>query len=159
VVHATFLPLTAAEIAGVLVPMSQLYAHDGIAWDEDRSRKAVADLLAAPDSGGIWLIRVCGTTVGYLVLTIGFSLEFDGRYALLDELFVAEEWRSQGIGGQALEFAEEQCRVRGLKALRLEVGRKNVRALALYRRRGFEVHERYLMTRRVEEHGQGERPA
>ncbi|MBZ5619141.1 MAG: GNAT family N-acetyltransferase [Acidobacteriia bacterium] len=147
--RATFHPLTAAGIDGVLVLMAQLYQHDPIAWDEDRARKATHGLLAASDSGGVWLIQVDGTTVGYLVLTIGYSLEFHGRYALLDELFVEEQWRSQGIGAQALGFAEEQCRSRGLKALRLEVGRENLRALELYRRSGFELPDRYLMTKFV----------
>lgn len=133
----------------MLVLMARLYAQDTIPWDEDRSRKAIQDLLADPDSGGIWLIQVYGSTAGYLVLTICFSLEFHGRFALLDEFFVEEQWRGQGIGSQALGFAEEQCRLRGLKALRLEVDRKNVRALELYRRRGFELHDRYLMTRCV----------
>jgi GNAT superfamily N-acetyltransferase len=149
VVRATLIPLTATGIPRVLAMMSQLYANDAIAWDEHRSRKAIHDLLAAPDSGGIWLIQVDGITAGYLVLTIGFSLEFHGRYALLDEFFIEEQWRSRGLGSQALEFADEQCRARGLKALRLEVGRENLRALELYRRRGFEAHDRYLMTRWV----------
>jgi GNAT superfamily N-acetyltransferase len=131
----------------VLALMSQLYAQDAIAWDEDRSRKGIADLLAAPELGGIWLIQVDGATAGYLVLTICFSLEFHGRYALLDEFFVEEQWRSQGIGSQALVFAEDQCRLRGLNALRLEVAHENVRALELYRRRGFDLHDRYVMTR------------
>jgi GNAT superfamily N-acetyltransferase len=147
VVRATFLPLTSPEIPRVLGLMSQLYAQDAIPWNEDRSRRAIADLLASPELGGIWLIQVDGTTVGYLVLTICFSLEFQGRYALLDEFFVEEQWRSQGIGSQALGFAEEQCRLRGLKALRLETAHENVRAVELYRRRGFELHDRYLMTR------------
>jgi GNAT superfamily N-acetyltransferase len=146
VVRVTFLPLTSAEIPRVLVLMSQLYAQDAIPWDEDRSRKAIADLFADRDAGGIWLIQVDGSTAGYLVLTICFSLEFHGRYALLDELFVEEHWRSQGIGSEAIGFAEEQCRARRLKALRLEVDRRNVRAQELYRRRGFELHDRYVMT-------------
>jgi ribosomal protein S18 acetylase RimI-like enzyme len=68
-------------------------------------------------------------------------------------LFVEPQWRSQGIGSQALDFAEEQCRSRGMKALRLETDRENARAVALYRRRGFVLHERYLMTRWVGEYG------
>jgi GNAT superfamily N-acetyltransferase len=141
--------LTNTEIPRVLSLMARLYAQDTIPWDEDRSRKAIQELLADTDCGGTWLLQVDGTTAGYLVLTICFSLEFHGRYALLDELFVEEEWRRQGVGSEALRFAEEQCRVRGLKALRLEVDRKNVRAQELYRRRGFELHDRYLMTRWV----------
>jgi GNAT superfamily N-acetyltransferase len=147
VVLATFLPLTHAEIDGLLAMMSQLYAQDAIPWDEGRARRAILDLLGAPDSGGTWLMVVDGVAVGYFVLTICFSLEFFGRYALLDEFFVEEAWRGQGIGGQALNFVEEQCRLRGVMALRLEVDRNNDRALDLYRRRGFEAHDRYMMTR------------
>jgi len=66
---------------------------------------------------------------------------------LLDEFFVDSAWRSQGIGTQALAFAEEWCRSRGLRALRLEVGHENPRALGLYQRTGFEVHDRHLMTK------------
>jgi ribosomal protein S18 acetylase RimI-like enzyme len=149
VVQATFLPLTLADLDQVLPLMAQLYAHDAVAWNEDRARQAINDLIAAPDFGGIWLIQANGATVGYMVLTIGYSLEFHGRYALLDEFFVEEQWRSRGIGTEALGFAEEQCRSHGLKALRLEVVHENVRAMELYRRRGFELHDRYLMTRFV----------
>jgi len=127
--------------------MSQLYAQDAIPWDEARSRKAIEDLQAAPEAGGIWLIQIEAATVGYLVLTIGFSLEFHGRYALLDEFFVEERWRSRGIGGQALDFAEEFCRSHGLQALRLETDHSNLRAQQLYKRRGFLLHDRHLMTR------------
>jgi ribosomal protein S18 acetylase RimI-like enzyme len=97
--------------------------------------------------GGAWLIESAGETVGYLVLTICFSLEFHGRFALLDEFYLVDSARGQGIGTLALGFVEQECRIRGLKAVRLEVGRTNLRALGLYRRAGFEVEERHLMTK------------
>ena len=147
VVITSFLPLAHADMGRVLPMMSQLYAQDALAWDENRSRHALEDLLATPDSGATWLMSVNGETVGYLVLTICFSLEFHGRYALLDEFFVKEEWRGQSIGSQAPDFVEEQCVMQGVVAVRLEADRKNDRALALYRRRGFEAHDRYLMTK------------
>lgn len=131
--------------------MSGLYAHDDtICWDEARWRKAINGLLNDPASGGIWLIQVNGTTVGYLVLTMGYSLELHGRYVLLDELYIEELWRSRGIGAEALAFIEEQCRARGINAIRLEVFRDNSRAQELYRRSGFALQdERYLMTKFV----------
>ncbi len=127
--------------------MAQLYSQDVIPWDEIRSRKAIGDLLETPQLGGIWLIRADDAVVGYMVLTVCFSLEFHGRFGLLDEFFVEAPYRSQGIGTQGLRFAEEECRRRGFKALRLETGHENVRAQELYRRNGFEIHDRYLMTR------------
>lgn len=127
--------------------MQQLYAQDGLGYDESRARLAIDGLFEEPAHGGIWLIHADSAAIGYLVLTIGYSLEFHGRYALLDEFFMVREWRSQGIGTRALAFAEEWCRSHGLRALRLEVGHRNPRALGLYQRTGFEVHDRHLMTK------------
>jgi len=141
---ATFLPATAADIDIVIAFMARLYHYGD--WDEARARRALDDLIAHPEFGGTWLIHHEGQPVGYVVLTICCSLEFHGRFALLDELFVGEPYRGRGIGAQALDFARDFCRARGLKAIRLETAWQNSRAIALYRRGGFEVDQRYLMT-------------
>ncbi|HEY2015636.1 MAG TPA: GNAT family N-acetyltransferase [Bryobacteraceae bacterium] len=141
------LPLERSGTERVLELMQQLYEQDGLGYDEGRAREAIDGLMDNPPYGGIWLIEADGKTVGYLIVTIGYSLEFHGRYGLLDEFFVDRAWRSRGIGSLALDFAADWCRSQGLKALRLEVGHENLRALGLYRRSGFEVHDRHLMTR------------
>ena len=146
VVDVAFLPLTAAGVDRALTMMVQLYAGN-MKYDPAVARAAIEWLIDNDACGAAWFIEAGGKTAGYLVLTIGYSLEFHGRYGLLDELFVEEAFRGQGIGSQALAFAEEVCRLRGLRALRLEVGRANPRAQSLYNRTGFEVHDRNLMTK------------
>jgi GNAT superfamily N-acetyltransferase len=146
-VPAEFLPLTAGDIDRVLAMMAKLYAQGGSAFDAVRARRATERLVAEPEFGSVWTIACEGAPVGYLVLLLGYSLEFGGRFGLLDELFIEEEWRGKGMGTQALAFAGDQCRARGWDALRLEVGQGNPRAIALYRRAGFELHDRYLMTK------------
>ena len=141
----TFLPLTPPGIPRVLDYMAQLYESGG--YDEDRQRKAIEGLFANPESGGIWLVHADGNRVGYLVLTIGYSLEFHGRYVLLDEIFLDAAWRNHGIGSQALAFAERWTRARGCQALSLEVGHHNPGALRLYRRCGFAAPDRHLLTK------------
>src|SRR5438270_1733713 len=111
----TFRPATPGDIETALRLMAQLYARAGL--DEDRARASCQDLLAHPEFGGLWLIQAGSETAGYLVITICYSLEFHGRFALLDELFVDAARRGQGIGAQALAFADEFCRARGLKAI------------------------------------------
>ena len=144
---ATFQPLTATDIDRVVDMMAKLYAPSGAAFDADRARRTTEKLLAEPDFGGVWMIDMEGTPAGYLVLLLGYSLEFGGRFGLLDELFVEDSWRGSGIGTEALAFADRQCRARGWQALRLEVGQQNQRAISLYRRSGFQMHDRYLMTK------------
>jgi GNAT superfamily N-acetyltransferase len=146
-VPVTFLPLTAGELDRALAMMAQLYSQGSSAFDPARARRATEKLLAEPEFGGVWWIASNGARAGYLVLLLGYSLEFGGRFGLLDELFVEEPWRGSGIGTLALAFAGAECRARGWQALRLEVGQKNQRAIGLYRRSGFQMHDRYLMTK------------
>jgi len=112
--------------------------------------KALANLIGRPDLGGVWLIGAAGGPVGYLVLTWGYSLEFGGRDAFLDELYLEAAWRGQGLGRQAMRFAEEACRANGVLALHLEVERENVKAQAFYDKTGFENRAHYfLMSKRL----------
>jgi diamine N-acetyltransferase len=99
--------------------------------------------------GHVWLISYEGEAVGSLVLTLGYSLEYGGRDAFIDEVYIRESHRGQGIGQHALTFAENVCRSLGVRALHLEVERENTTAHGLYRKAGFVDHDRYLMTKRI----------
>jgi GNAT superfamily N-acetyltransferase len=130
----------------VLDLMQGLYAFDHIPFDPARARRALVVLLADSSLGRVFLVEVRGQAIGYAVLTLGYSLEFAGRYALLDELFILEAHRGRGAGRYVLTFLEIFCRKMGLQALRLEVGRANRGAQDLYAEMGFELHDRDLMT-------------
>lgn len=137
--------------ADLLVPLlREFYAYDHIAFDETEARRALAQLLDDPRLGRVYLIRVGDELAGYLVLTFGFSLEFKGRDAFVDELFLRAEFRGRGIGTRALRVAEETCRAENVRALHLEVERANTGAQEVYRRAGFRDHDRYLLTKWIE---------
>lgn len=144
---ATFVAVRESDVETVLEMCARLFAHGGDAFDIGRHRSALSELVREPQLGGAWLIESSGETAGYLVLTVCYSLEFGGSFGLLDELYLLETWRGAGIGELALAFAENECRRRGLQALRLEVGHTNARALALYAGRGFRAEDRHLMTK------------
>jgi GNAT superfamily N-acetyltransferase len=146
-VTAAFRPVNAATVATALEFQSRLYEHETLPFRADLARRALEQLIAEPQWGGAWLIEAGGEPAGYLMLTVGYSLEFGGRYGLLDELYLEPQWQGKGLGAAAIAFAEEECRRRGLLALRLEVGYDNPRALALYKRNGFAAEERHLMTK------------
>jgi len=140
-------PVTLADDAVLEELMREFYAHEGLDYERARAREAVRTLLADPALGRIWLFRVLDDVVGYAAVTVCYSLEFAGRYALVDELYVREAWRGRGIGARALELAAEACSELGVAAVRLEVDTWNTRAMALYRRLGFDLQERYMMSR------------
>ncbi len=136
-----------ADTGELIAMMQSFYAELGEPFDEARAERALRALLENPSYGAAWVFREDGRAAGYLIVTHGYSLEFDGRIAVIDEIYTVPEMRGRGIGARALALAEEHCRQHRISALRLEVHQENRRALALYERNGFESHDRYLMTK------------
>ena len=130
--------------------MREFYEHEGLAFEEGAAREALGRILSDGSLGRVWVIEVDAGAVGYVVLTLGFSLEFRGRDAFVDEFYVREGARGRGVGRRTLEFVEGQCAGLGVRALHLEVERGNTAAQGLYRGFGFRDHDRYLMTKRVD---------
>ena len=84
-----------------------------------------------------------------LVLAFGYSLEYHGRDAFLDEFFIEEDYRGKGHGKKMLTRAENAAKKLGIKAIHLEVTRHNDPVIPFYKREGFQDHDRYLMIKRV----------
>jgi diamine N-acetyltransferase len=132
-----------------LVPLVRDFcAHFGYPYAEPLKRDALARALAEPSLGRLWLILSGGGDIaGYLFLSFYFSLEYGGRTAFIDEIFVRPEHRVAGLGSAALRSALGAAREMGLTAVHLETERSNDRALALYVRLGFVDYDRRLLTR------------
>lgn len=104
-------------------------------------------LIEHPERGRVWLLVVDERPVGYIVLTLGFSFEFLGTDAFIDELYIVPEFRRRGFAKRAVRFLEVEAQKLGVNALHLEVDDGNDAAFELYRRTGFEDHNRFLMTK------------
>lgn len=140
-------PARVEDESTVVALMRDFYAGEHLVFDELIAPRAVRELLAAPSLGSIHLLEHDDSVIGYFVVTFGFSLEFHGRYALLDELYLVPSARGRGWGRHALELAAGTARQAGVAALRLEVNHVNTRARAAYLRAGFQDNRRDLLTR------------
>jgi GNAT superfamily N-acetyltransferase len=125
----------------------EFYEFEHLKFDESIVRTALAKILDDDSLGRVWLIQHGDEAIGYAVLTFGYSLEFRGRDAFIDELYIRESYRGQGVGMSVIQFIESVCPSLGIQALHLEVERKNTAAQNLYRKVGFKDHDRYLMTK------------
>ena len=133
-----------------LLPMMRSLAEQEpgkIKFDESVARAALRQFASLPAFGRVWLAYEGATLVGYIILTIGFSFEFHGHDAFVDELFIDAAHRRRGYGRQAVAYVEEKAREMGVNAIHLEVDHGNDPALELYKRSGYEDHDRYLMTK------------
>jgi ribosomal protein S18 acetylase RimI-like enzyme len=127
--------------------MGKLHADDLPPFNGNSAREAVEQLANDPSLGELWVILKDERVVGYIVITLGFSLEFHGRDAFVDELYIDEPFRGQGLGGFALDFAASQCRQMSVRALHLEVEEGNHVARGLYTKHGFADRKYRLMTK------------
>jgi len=146
-VNALFQLLSDHEIPTLLEMMREFYSQQEMRFDESAASQAVNRALENPELAQIYLIFRGTELAGYFALTFCFSLEFHGRFALFDELYLREPFRRQKLGKAVVAFAEELCKKAGIKAVRLEVGRENQPAQSLYNAVGFKQDERNLMTK------------
>ena len=135
------------DVDAIVAMMRGYYQEDGYTFVDSEARAAALMLIGEPTLGRLWVAHEGNTVVGYVAVALGFSFEYRGREAFVDELLIAESHRGRGLGREALEIAEAYCREAGVKALHLEVERHRENALELYRRRGFADFGRYLMTK------------
>lgn len=144
-----FRSMESQDIRLVASMMRAFYLIDGYPFDKGIAEENLRIFLNNESLGRLWLILVDEQVIGYLVLTFGFSFEFRGRDAFLDELYIADPYRSSGYGTKAVDFAAEQAKQLGIKALHLEVEHHNEKAKAVYNKSGFKAHDRILMTKMV----------
>jgi ribosomal protein S18 acetylase RimI-like enzyme len=142
-----FRPATPNDVGAILQMMRGYYGEDHYPFVESEARAAALALINEPHLGRLWVACDGERVVGYVAATLGFSFEYRGREAFVDELFIAETHRGRGLGWEALRVAEAYCREMGVNAMHLEVERHRETALELYRRSGFEDYGRYLLTK------------
>ena len=145
-------PLTAEQVEAVVSLCETYYRAENYPFDRAHMTRAFQLLRDNEDLGRIWsVLAPDGEPVGYLAVTLGFSLEYGGRDAFLDEMYVAAEFRGKGLGRALIEQALDWCRNRDVRAIHLEVESINDIADSLYRKMGFGGNDRRLLTYRFPE--------
>ena len=139
-----------ADVDILLDLAREYYAFDGHTYDREIVRAALEGLMRKPAFGRIWLICDGALPIGYVILTIGYSIEYHGHDAFVDELYLRESHRGRGWGRAALTFVEQVCRELDVRALHLEVERENIAAHAVYRKFGFEDQDRFLLNKWID---------
>jgi ribosomal protein S18 acetylase RimI-like enzyme len=142
-------PATSADEPYLLSMMRELVEQEPnpAVFHGTLASNAFRYLLEHPERGQIWMLLEQEKPIGYIVLTLGFSFEFHGTDAFIDELYVVPQFRRRGFAKQAVRHLEAEARRLGVNALHLEVDKGNDAAFELYQRTGFEDHNRFLMTK------------
>ncbi|MCP4388038.1 MAG: GNAT family N-acetyltransferase [Gammaproteobacteria bacterium] len=129
-----------------LLPLVTAYHEfEHIESSAGERESALRQLVSEPTLGGIWLIYTEQALAGYIALCRGFSIEFNGFDAFVDEFYLSPQYRGQGIGREVLETVKGKAREMDIHALHLEVAHNNPRARKLYAAAGFDPRDQYLL--------------
>jgi ribosomal protein S18 acetylase RimI-like enzyme len=116
---------------------------------DSASETAVMQIVRGEPLARAWIARIEQRAVGYVVVTLGYSIEYGGRDGFIDDLYLVPQLRGRGLGKKILDFTLCQAARLGIGTLHLEVETDNEPATRLYRSSGFEATGRRLMRRRL----------
>lgn len=83
------------------------------------------------------LLNESGETVGYLWAPFCEDTESGFRFSEIQDIYIEEEFRRQGVASGLYRYAEENAARHGASVLRAGTGCGNLRSIRLHERMGF----------------------
>ena len=135
-----------------LAPLvAAFHAEEGMDTDEPHRLRGMKPLLKGSPHGEFFLVGPRMAPAGYAMVCYGWSLEYGGLDAYLDEFYLRPAVRGRGIAGDVLHELSVYLAKKGAGALALEVDFNNEAAINAYTKSGFEQRGRYgLMVRTLQ---------
>lgn len=124
----------------------KLYAEDpeGEPMSQRKIDMTIEQVKACPDCLRIYLIEnEEGEIIGYAMIQLIWSNEWGGLTANIDEMYIVESARGQGVGTAFIEIVPKL--IPDVNRVTLEVTPSNKKALQLYERLGFKAVDNKCM--------------
>lgn len=141
---------SAGDLDRCLGMMQDFYFLENYSFDRVTAMNNFREFISSDHLGKFWLIGSEHEIIGYLILTFGYSFEYGGRDAFIDELFLKEAYRGKGLGMEVLDQLHSKAKVLGVNAVHLEVENRNAVGNSLYVKSGFRRNDRSLLTKRID---------
>ncbi|MEO0484534.1 MAG: GNAT family N-acetyltransferase [Pseudomonadota bacterium] len=136
------------DLAQLLPLVSAFHAEEEVPTTEDQRMNGIMPILRGSPHGEFFLVGPRMAPAGYAFVSYGWSLEFGGLDAFLDEFYLRPAVRGKGLAGDVLHALSLYLADRGAGSLTLEVDYDNAPAISAYERSGFQRRGRYgLMSR------------
>lgn len=117
-----------------LLPLLRGYSTFYRASGDDDDLLRMAEAFCGDSPGGMQLLARSddGTLAGYATVLWSWDTTTGTRLAVMEDLFVTQEARGEGVGRALLEACASLARERGCPALAWETAPDNVTAQRLY---------------------------
>lgn len=94
------------------------------------------------EEGTVWVAVDSSKIIGYLAGSIDVKPEYATKsLSELDNFYVEEEYRRQGIGKKLLEEFKKYCISKSIEEIKVTATAKNINAREFYKNNGFEDFE------------------
>lgn len=131
---------TDADIDAICTLLSDLFSQEAEFFpDPVKQTRAVGQIIAQPELGHILLLRLDEQVAGMVSLLYLPSTALGGKVAMLEDMIIAHEYRSQGYGRQLLNAAINFARQQGCLRLTLLTDSDNLPAQQFYQQHGFSL--------------------
>ncbi len=136
----TIRKLQKADFDNVLSMMLVFYASDALLIHPSEAvlRKTLTDALADSPHLEAFGFEENGRLAGYGMVAMSYSTEAGGLCAWIEDIYIKPEHRGKGYGTSFLTFVKARYQDR-VARIRLEAEPENERAMAVYRKAGFEI--------------------
>ena len=131
--------IVGSEDLAALLPLIRAYCEFYKASPTDADLLAVVTaLIDDPEHEGVQLIArdTAGTAVGFATLYWTWSTTDAGRIGVMNDLFVTDSARGQGLADRLIAACRSECSARQVRRLTWQTAPDNARAQAVYRRVG-----------------------
>ena len=108
----------------------------------------LADITSNAEVFKALIVRDGEAAIGFATYYFGFS-SWSGRHLYLDDLYLKEAYRNQGLGHRIMDTLENLAKEQGCKSMRWLVSKWNEPAIAFYKKRGASI-ESTEMTCQIE---------
>ncbi len=136
----TIRPLLSSDYETVLNMMRLFYASNALLIhpEEGVLRRTLGDAIGEnPYLQGYGFETEEGLA-GYGMVAMSYSTEAGGLCAWIEDIYVSPPWREKGFGTVFLNFVQSRYKDRVVR-IRLEAEPENERAMAVYRKAGYEI--------------------
>ena len=128
-----------SDLPAIIVLLEELSSDLERSHDLDQQQLLANCQVLLHDPRAHILLAKDGTkTIGLITFSTRTTALHLAPSALIDELVVSEQYRGQGIGGELLEAAIEECRRLGCCEMEVGTESSNRKARDFYRKHGFE---------------------
>lgn len=104
---------------------------------EEEMKSVFKEAMNTPDEILIFVCEADGEVVGYTNTWTVYSIWSRGKSLIVDDLYIALDYRRSGIGKKMMEYLIEFAKNNGYRRVQLHAELDNEKAHGLYRKLGF----------------------